>query len=108
MATSDSTTTSPDLRNRMMICLPVIYFFIIFLVAAYSFKKPEYNWDMLPYMALVLKADHIDTDSIHKLVYYSARKGLPEISYGQLTNPSNGYRKKMSENSGAFSRQLPV
>ncbi len=107
MAITDETTTSSDLRRRMMLCLPVIYFFIIFLVSFYSFKKPEYNWDMLTYMALVLKMDHVGSDSIYKTVYNTARNELPEMSYYQLTNPSNVYRKKMSESSDAFSLQLP-
>ncbi len=95
-----------ELNKRIVLFAPILYFFILLLTAYHSFKKPEYNWDMLPYMALVLKADNADIKIIHDLTYQIAKKKLPPSTYQNLTS-ANAYRKKMSEDAVAFNNQLP-
>lgn len=107
MTAAEKDKDNYELRKRMMLWAPALYFFILILVAIHSFKKPEYNWDILPYMALVLKADNTNIDAVHRLTYIAAQQNLPAPTYKNLTDTSNAYRKKMSEDSDAFNNQLP-
>jgi hypothetical protein len=89
------------------ICIWLAYIFCISLVAFYSIKKPEYNWDMLGYMALVLRMENKNIDEIHRMTYENARENIPAESYQRLTDSSNAYRKKMKEHATEFYQQLP-
>src|ERR1700722_1366719 len=99
-------TSTNDLNKRISLWAPTLYFFVLLVAAFYSFKKPEYNWDMLPYMALVLKADNADIKTVHDLIYQKAKQNLPSLTYQNLAG-ANDYRKKMSEDALAFNNQLP-
>jgi hypothetical protein len=83
------------------------YVFCISLVAFYSLKKPEYNWDMLGYMATVISMENKNIDEIHRMTYESARENIPAAAYHRLIDSSNAYRKKMNENAADFYKQLP-
>ncbi len=96
-----------EYSKRTLLLVFAVYFFCICLAAWHSFKKPEYNWDMLAYMALAVKMEHKDAETIHNITYKSARENIPAGSYQLLTDSSNRYRKKMSENAVDFYRQLP-
>jgi hypothetical protein len=108
MAATETNSDKYELRQRMLLWLPALYYFVIFLAGIYSFRKPEYNWDMLPYMALVLESDNIKTDSVHDQTYYFVKQSLPPASYKNLTDSSNTYRKQMKQDRVAFHNQLPL
>ncbi len=108
MVATETDTEKYALRQRMLLWLPALYYFVIFLAGVYSFRKPEYNWDMLPYMALVLEYDNIKADSVHDQSYYFAKQSLPPLYYKNLTDSSNAYRKQMKEDRVAFNNQLPL
>jgi hypothetical protein len=93
--------------NTGVLLICVIYFFCISLVAFYSYKKPEYNWDMLAYMALVVKMGDKNINEIHSITYESAKENIPAEAYQRLTDSSNAYRKKMKESPADFYQQLP-
>jgi len=73
----------------------------------FAFRRPAYNWDMLAYMAIVLKTDHPDWDlnHIHEHTYQIARQKIPATEYGYLIQST--YREKMVKDPSAFYEQLP-
>jgi len=83
--------------------------YILFLVVAtvYKYKRPGYNWDMLPYMALVVSIDHTDPKEVHAITYREARNSIPETAYKSLTDTANAYRKRMAEDPFSFRQQMP-
>jgi len=83
-----------------------VYFILICGVAVHSYRSPEYNWDMLPYMAIALSTDHQDLYSVKLEAYRSARDHIPDAFYQQLISPAHAYRKEMYLNDTAFYRQL--
>jgi hypothetical protein len=93
--------------KRKSFVLKTFYFFCIVLMGFYCFKRPYYNWDMLPYSALILKMDHYNTQEAHTLTYKLVRENIPDKNYRQLTDSSHAYRNSMLNNAGAFNGQLP-
>jgi len=87
--------------------LRTIYLICIVAAAFYCFKRPLYNWDMLPYSALVLKMDGYDSKQAFADAYQSAKKSLPPGPYHLLTDSANAYRYKLSNSFEAFNEQLP-
>lgn len=85
----------------------ISYFFCIVLAAIYCFKRPLYNWDMLPYTDLTLRMDHYNEQEAYNLTYKLARENIPLKNYHQLTDSSNDYRRTMSKIPDAFNEQLP-
>jgi len=94
-------------NKKAIVVICIIYFFCIGLVTFYSLKKPEYNWDMLPYMALVLKMEHKNIDEMHSLTYESAKQNIPAEAYQKIIDSTNIYRKKMKDSAANFYQQLP-
>jgi len=84
----------------------ILYFICLIPACLFAFKKPQYNWDMLPYMASVIKIDHSNIDSIHTLTYQSAKENIPSDKYESLIN-TNAYSKKMAKSAIEFNDQLP-
>ncbi|MGN6166457.1 MAG: hypothetical protein ACTHOF_18140 [Flavisolibacter sp.] len=87
--------------------LKAIYFFSILLIGIYCFKKPFYNWDLLPYTALVLKMDHYNAKQAHDLAYQFAKENIPAKNFQQLTDSTHSYRNSMYNDAEAFNGQLP-
>ena len=85
----------------------LLYIFCISLTSFYSIKKPEYNWDMLGYMALVLRVENKNIEETHLMTYENAKEQIPAEFYFRLTDSANAYRRKMKENAVEFYRQLP-
>ncbi len=83
------------------------YVLCIIIVAIYCFKRPLYNWDMLPYSALVLKMDGADAKTAFAHTYESAKENVPPGPYHLLTDSTNAYRYTLANNAGAFNEQLP-
>ena len=85
--------------------ISIVYFLCLLPVAIFAIKRPYYNWDMLPYMALVLKMDYKDSVTVHKMTFSIAETNIPSTEYGDLTRGE--YRKRMVENPADFYSQLP-
>ena len=92
------------MRNKLFISLYLVF---IILIALYALKKPEYNWDMLAYMSVVVGYDHSDVTFVHDTVYNIAKQQLPASTYSQLTDAGIPYRKRMAENADQFHQQMP-
>jgi len=91
--------------NMVAALVYIVYFLCLLPVAIFAFKRPYYNWDMLPYMALALKMDHADSNMVHKMTFSIAKADIPTVDYGYLT--SGEYRKKMADSTADFYSQLP-
>lgn len=85
----------------------ILYVLCILPACIFAFKKPQYNWDMLPYMAIVIKMDHSNINNIHAITYQTAKANIPIAAYRSLTDSSNAYRKEMFQNPVSFYEQLP-
>lgn len=81
--------------------------YILFLLGAclLAYKKPVYNWDILPYAAIVLQYDHVQGD-IHQQAYRIAAQQLPAERYHMLAG-GNPKRAHWATDSTAFHDQLP-
>lgn len=87
--------------------LPAYICLLLIVTVALSFF-PGYNWDMLPYMALIQKMDGVKNfDQVHSTVYTTVKKELPKKKYEDLVDPKEPYRVKMQNNAAAFQSQLP-
>lgn len=85
-----------------------VYSALMLLVSIYSFKKAEYNWDMLPYMAVILQHDgNTDFEKIHREVYTIAKQSVQEPVFSKLTDSTSEYRRSVFANAAAFNQQLP-
>jgi len=90
-------------NNLVRIC----YLFCIGVAAFYCFKRPLYNWDLLPYSALILKMDGYDAKKAFTYTYEAAKENIPPGKYYLLVDSTNAYRYKLSNNDEAFNEQLP-
>jgi len=84
-----------------------LYFIAIAMAAIYCFKRPLYNWDLLPYTYLVLKIDHHNSEEAFHLTYKLAKENIPPKEYKALTDSSNIYRYTLSHDPETFDAQLP-
>jgi hypothetical protein len=84
-----------------------IYCAVILSASVYSLKRPAYNWDILPYMGVILSYDKVEPNTIHSNVYAIAKEQIPPAFYNLLIDPSSGYRKNAEQSPEAFRLQLP-
>ena len=85
----------------------LIYCAIISGVSIYSLKEPAYNWDILPYMGVILSYEKTDIKAIHDSVYEIAKEQIPSTFYNWLIDPSSKYRNRVAQSPEAFHLQLP-
>lgn len=87
----------------------IIYLIILLAVAAMMARQPEYNWDMLPYMGLVLQLENphmSNPEPIHTQTYAIAKRELPDAKFRLLTDSANIYRRRTYRESGTFLAEL--
>ena len=85
----------------------IIYCTMLLYATACLLKKPAYNWDMLPYMGVVLSYDQTDIKVIHNEVYATAKKEVPAVYYNRMVDPLNAYRNRVAQNPDVFYSQFP-
>jgi hypothetical protein len=83
----------------------ILFISIISIITIVYGTKPRYNWDMLGYMASILRIEESDDIIIHSKVYKIAETELSAESYTALTNNSN--RMTLKNDSKAFSELIP-
>jgi hypothetical protein len=83
--------------------------FFIFLVTAtvYTFKKPQYNWDMLAYMATAITIDNPSPAAVHKIVYTTAAREVPGEQYRLLVDTTHAFKGKAYQDPVFFHQSLP-
>ncbi len=96
------------LNKHLRAILPyLIYFLCLIPIGVFSVKKPAYNWDMLAYMALVIRVEQRDINQIHAMTYDNAKQNIPAEAYVMLTGNPSSYRRRMAENAIDFYGNLP-
>jgi hypothetical protein len=86
----------------------LIYCLVLFCAAGTALKRPAYNWDMLPYMGVVLSYTGSNgIEDIHRQVYAIAKNQVPENFYHRMVDPANAYRNSVAQDPIAFQSQLP-
>ncbi len=90
--------------NTLLLCL---YCCILVFACTYSHKKPNYNWDMLPYMVVMLYYDHTDFNAAHDKAYTIIKEQVPEKEYKLLTDTTHAYKKRVMESADALRQQIP-
>jgi hypothetical protein len=95
-------------KKRFFLRLAYPLLLVLLLPAAiYIYKNPAYNFDMLGYMALVIKMDQQGSnEQIHEITYSVARANLPVEEYSKLTETPS-YRKKFEIEASQFEKILP-
>lgn len=83
----------------------VLLSIVLFISFWYHYHHPGYNWDMLPYMGIVLEYEGDST--VHEQVYTIAKTELPPAVFTQLTDSSVPYRSAVYRSPELFRKQLP-
>lgn len=65
--------------------------------------RPYYNWDMFPYMALILEKPGTPFDSTHRETYRQARSQMPPQDFHAIS----ARQPVLRDNAGAFQEILP-
>lgn len=96
------------LKGRSLLFIAYLAFLSCLLPAAiYTYKHPAYNFDMLGYMALVLRMDQNNSiEEIQNETYLIASQKVPVDEYEKLTE-TPAYRKKFETNPAEFKKILP-
>jgi len=96
--------------NKKISSVAIYILLVVFLlpVGLFSFKHPAYNWDMLGYMAIVIKMDGTkEIQKVHAITYQTAKANLPQRVYQQLLD-SNGPRARFATDPNFFEKVLPI
>src|SRR5688500_10068018 len=83
----------------------VLLSIVLFISFRYHYHHPGYNWDMLPYMGIVLEYEGDTT--VHEQVYTIAKTELPPTAFTQLTDSTVPYRSAVYHSPELFRKQLP-
>jgi 4-amino-4-deoxy-L-arabinose transferase-like glycosyltransferase len=96
------------LKRRFFLFIAYIVLLLCLLPAAnYTYKHPAYNFDMLGYMALVLRIDQKSSiEEIHRQTYTITGQKIPATEFKKLTE-TPPYRKKFETDPGEFKKILP-
>jgi hypothetical protein len=70
-----------------------VYALIIVRIAWTCYEKAAYNWDTLPYIAIILNADDEDLASVHRKTYAAAQAEIPEQFYQRMVDTTHVLRK---------------
>ena len=84
----------------------LFYFAILLFLSIVFYLKPQYNWDMLPYMDLSMESNSTDIKAIHSDVYRIAKAELPHDKFTALIDSSNYYRHSTATDTEVFQHEL--
>lgn len=85
-----------------------VYITLLLLISFKLFQTPKYNWDMLPYMAVLFNYDEVDVGKAHQQVYAQAKQEVPVEAYKWLIDTSNLHRKRALHETHFFSSLYPM
>jgi hypothetical protein len=82
---------------------------LIAVVAVFNVWRtpPQYNWDLLPYVAIAKSYDIASTEELHRAAYDLAEESVPPERYRALTLGDAPYRITLARNSDLFAQVLP-
>jgi hypothetical protein len=58
---------------------------ILLTVSLLLARRPYYNWDMFPYMALAIQDNHIPFETTHRVVYEVARANMSAADFNAIS-----------------------
>src|SRR5262245_33382983 len=98
---ADEPTTRPAVRLAVLLLIAV--------VAVWNVSRTplQYNWDLLPYIAIVKSYDLSSPVDIHRETYRLAQERLPPPVYRALTMGDPPYRPTLASDPDAFRQALP-
>src|SRR5688572_22525082 len=70
------------------------------------FARPDYNWDMVAYVAIAYELSGDGATTAHQRTYTQLLTTVSAADYQRLTE-SNPYRAQVARDADAFSQQLP-
>lgn len=92
------------LAHRQLVAVVVTVVFCI-LFAALTLIRPNYEWDVIAYIANALRQIHdLPIEQIHKSTYQLVQQSVPSNAYADLLNSPS--RMVLSENTEAFSQTI--
>ena len=86
-----------------------ITLFALFLIAmaAIGLKKPEYNWDMAPYIAAAIQTEGGNVEALHKKTWGMIEQRASDNQVYKL-QAGNPYNLHLYQNPDAFYSMLPM
>jgi hypothetical protein len=95
-------TTKRSKLDKIGLC---VYSAFVLFFAVYAFIKPNYNWDIIPYIGCALSYEDSDIGTLHSKTYEIVKRSVPPETYSDLTT-SNAYRRNIATNPENFYQQL--
>ena len=89
-------------RNRFFDLSFLGYLFVISVIVWQCYLRPSYNWDTLPYMAIILNMDDDDQGKIHQRVLEIAKFEIPVELYQRMIDTTHEIRKGLIQSSNQF------
>jgi hypothetical protein len=82
--------------------------FVLFLcgIAAFSFLRPFYNWDLLGYVGATLMIEENKPAVLHQKTYDYVKNSIPPGQFAQLIADNNPYRKAVASDPVYFESQV--
>lgn len=96
----------PNKKKIPYLLIWVGYILFLGVICLFSYKRPIYNWDMLPYMAIVISYDGQHATS-HQKIYLIAKQEIPEKQYLQLIDSTVATKYKAYLEPSEFNMQMP-
>ncbi|MCU0830717.1 MAG: hypothetical protein MUC58_04225 [Rhizobiaceae bacterium] len=86
---------------------PFLVFAFLFAVLGYEYLKPQFNWDMIAYLASAMDEAGVPFFEVHATVYEAIRAVAPAGDFTALTT-GDAYRLRQFEDSAALQSMLPM
>lgn len=102
-----NSTVKKILTNSYLKFFLIVFYLIFLVLESYKcYRQPAYNWDMLPYMAVIYSIDGQGKD-VHAIIYQTAKKELHPTFYEQLVDSSIATKKATFQEPKQFYAQMP-
>lgn len=93
-------------NSKIKIIIWLAYLSIVIYHAYASFKDPLYNWDILPYSAIVLQHEFNDAQLVHDRTYEYVQSAIPAEKYQLLIDSNSPYRDATFKDPYLFNSEL--
>ncbi|HTV70262.1 MAG TPA: hypothetical protein VMF90_17175, partial [Rhizobiaceae bacterium] len=109
MRTSVGERVAQAASNRTLLDWLSIVFFsgFVLVISAYALVRPDYNWDMVAYIATALEDRHGDPAALHAETWSLISEGAREAQLYHLQY-GNPYNRHQWENPADFQSQLSM
>ncbi|OIK09358.1 hypothetical protein BIV60_24045 [Bacillus sp. MUM 116] len=84
--------------------IKITYFILILCLSAYSFLKPYYTYDLIPYTAATISIEQSSKEKIHDETFKTVESVLPKAVYDGFISGELG--QEMLKDSESFYQQL--